>query len=143
MIGCSACLCGMACKYNGKNNNSIDFACRLVNEGKAIPVCPEMLGGLPVPRIPSEILGDRVINRDGVDVTKQYHIGAKRALAILQGAGVHEVILKRKSPACGIGLIYDGTFTNHLVEGDGIFVKYLKEAGIKVYHLDESHKGDK
>jgi len=136
MIVCSACLVGMACKYNGKNNNVDERVVQLVKEGKAVPVCPEMLGGLEVPRIPSEIKGDKVIMADGKDVTEAFEKGAQMALAITKAIKADTAILMPRSPSCGSDYIYDGQFCRRLIKGDGVFVRLLKNEGIKVYQPD-------
>lgn len=143
MIVCSACLAGMACKYSGKNNNIDQRVVALVNEGKAVPLCPEMLGGLSVPRIPCEVLGERVINQNGDDMTGAFTIGARRALAITKGVKANEAILMPRSPSCGIGKIYDGTFQKKLVVGDGLFVRYLKQENVMVYRPDDYFNEEK
>ncbi len=136
MIVCSACLVGMACKYNGKNNNVDERVVQLVKEGKAVPVCPEMLGGLEVPRIPSEIKGDKVIMADGKDVSEAFEKGAQMALAITEAIKADTAILMPRSPSCGSDYIYDGQFCCRLIKGDGVFVRLLKNEGIKVYQPD-------
>ena len=136
MIVCSACLVGMACKYNGKNNNVDERVVQLVKEGKAVPVCPEMLGGLEVPRIPSEIKGDKVIMADGKDVTEAFEKGAQMALAITKAIKADTAILMPRSPSCGSDYIYDGQFCRRLIKGDGVFFRLLKNEGIQVYQPD-------
>ena len=135
MILVSACLCGVNCKYNGQNNLSVDVL-ELLRKGEAILVCPEQLGGLPTPRTPSEI---RIINgqtkvytNDGKDVTENYQRGAEEVLKIAKELNIKKAILKRKSPSCGCGEIYDGTFTNTLTKGDGITAALLIKNGIEV-----------
>ena len=140
MIVCSACLVGMACKYNGKNNNVDERVVQSVKEGKAVPVCPEMLGGLEVPRIPSEIKGDKVIMADGKDVTEAFEKGAQMALAITKAIKADTAILMPRSPSCGSDYIYDGQFCRRLIKGDGVFVRLLKNEGIKVYQPDAYFK---
>ena len=140
MIVCSACLVGMACKYNGKNNNVDERVVQLVKEGKAVPVCPEVLGGLEVPRIPSEIKGDKVIMADGKDVTEAFEKGAQMALAITKAIKADTAILMPRSPSCGSDYIYDGQFCRRLIKGDGVFVRLLKNEGIKVYQPDAYFK---
>lgn len=135
MILISACLCGVNCKYNGKNN--LDEEClELLKKGEAILVCPEQLGGLETPRKPSEI---RIVNgetkvfmEDGKDVTKNYQKGAEEVLRLAKELNIKKAILKRKSPSCGCGEIYDGTFTNTLIKGNGITANLLIENGIEV-----------
>ena len=140
MILVSACLVGLNCKYNGKNNYN-EKIFELVKTGKAIPICPETLGGLTTPRKPSEIKyinGERrVINIDGVDVTEEYERGAKEVLELAKKLNVTKVILKDRSPACGKGKIYDGTFNGNLVNGNGILTDLLLENNIEVISLEE------
>ena len=127
----SACLLGIDCKYNGKNNKNENIL-KLTKEHEVIPVCPEILGGLETPRIPSEIYKDKVITKDGRNVTDQYQKGARETLKIVNICGCKQAILKEKSPSCGCGKIYDGTFSTTLINGDGITTRLLKENGIKV-----------
>jgi len=132
----SACLAGIKCKWDGKSK-SCQKVIELVRQGKAIPVCPEQLGGLTTPRAPAEQTGNKVFTKDGEDVTVQFEKGAKEALKIAKLANCNEVILKSKSPSCGSGKIYDGTFSGKLIDGDGVFVKILKKNNIKVLTEDE------
>lgn len=131
MIIVSACLAGLHCRYDGggKPNNEV---IRLVAEGKAIPVCPEQLGGLSTPRLPAEIIDGRVIRKDGVDVTSEFERGAQDALTLAKLAGAKSAILKAKSPSCGSGRIYDGSFSEKVIPGDGILTELLKKNGITV-----------
>ncbi|MBQ9009345.1 MAG: DUF523 domain-containing protein [Clostridia bacterium] len=132
MLVVSACLAGIPCRMDGKAK-PIPAIRKLVEEGKAVTVCPEVLGGLPTPRIPSERSGDRVINRAGEDVTDAFSAGARRALETVREVKAEAVILKARSPSCGIGKIYDGTFTGTLTEGNGVFAEMVCSAGIPVY----------
>ena len=139
LILVSACLAGVNCKYNGGNNLNLEIL-KLVQEGKAILVCPEQLGGLSTPRKPSEIV-DRVSSKvaasDGTDVTEEYQKGAYETLKIANLYQVKKAILKSKSPSCGNTTIYDGTFTHTLTGGEGITTKLLRENGIEVINDDE------
>lgn len=135
----SACLMGDNCKYNGGNNYSKEVVAFLKDK-EFIKVCPECLGGLSTPRVPSEIVLDKVINQEGSDVTNEYHLGAKKTLEIAKACYAQCAILKSKSPSCGCGLIYDGTFSRKLIPGDGITTKLLKENGIFVINSDELDK---
>jgi uncharacterized protein YbbK (DUF523 family) len=132
----SACLAGINCKYTG-GNNRCQKVVDLVANGKAIPVCPEQLGGLTTPREPVESDGDKVVTKEGMDATIQFKKGAKEGLRIAKMVGCKKAILKAKSPSCGCGKIYDGTFTDTLIEGDGVFTKILKENGIEVTAMDK------
>ena len=140
MILVSGCLVGINCKYNGGNNLD-ERILNLVKEGKAIPVCPEQLGGLKTPRNPSEIQnkdGKRFVAAcDGTDVTKEYERGAEEVLNLAKKLGIKEVIFQPRSPSCGKGLIYDGTFSKNKIEGNGITADLLMKNGIKVYMPDE------
>jgi len=127
----SACLVGINCRYDGKSK-PCQKVINLVKSGKAIPVCPEILGGLPTPRTPAEQKNNKVITKDGKDVTYQYIKGAKEGLVIAKLVKAKQAILKARSPSCGSNKIYDGSFSNRLVKGDGIFTRLLKRNGIKV-----------
>lgn len=127
----SACLAGVPCRYDGNATPSARVL-DLVRQGLALPVCPEQFGGLATPRPPCELLEERVITRDGQDLTAHFRNGAAEAVRLAQLAGCTEAILKSRSPSCGCGYIYDGHFSGTLVEGSGIFAKALLEAGITV-----------
>ena len=126
MIIVSACLAGINCRYD-KNNKAHPNIIKMIEEGKAIPLCPEQLGGLPTPREPTEIINEHFITKYGNDVTKEFQNGAKEALRIALIAKSKTAILKSNSPSCGCGKIYDGSFSGKLKKGDGIFCKLLKE----------------
>lgn len=129
----SSCLVGINCKYNG--SNTLQEKLRdLMLSGIAIPVCPEMLGGLSAPREPCEIVDGKVVGKSGKDYTKAFHDGAQKVLAMCQSLGITKVILQSRSPSCGYGKIYDGTFTGSFVEGNGITADLLSKNGIKVYN---------
>ena len=135
----SACLLGESCRYDGKGK-----PCEAIEELKKhyqlIPVCPECMGGLPTPRPPAEIQADgRVVNREGRDVTAEYRKGAEAVLEIARREGCTLALLKEKSPSCGKGQIYDGSFRGRLTAGDGVCTALLIENGIKV--LGESEVG--
>lgn len=131
MIVVSGCLAGIRCKYNG--TESTDKAVlELVKQGKAIPVCPEQLGGLPTPRPCCELLDGKVVTTLGADVTVQFLKGAEEGLRLAKLVGATKAILKSRSPSCGCGKIYDGTFSGKLIPGDGLFAEMLKNNGIDV-----------
>ena len=132
----SACLAGFPCRYDGKTKPVKEIV-ELVESGKAIPFCPEVEGGLPTPRIPSEQLKDKVINEEGIDVTENYNLGAKKALEVCQNNNISKAILKAKSPSCGVGKVYDGTFSGTLIEGDGVTTTLLKDNNIKVINEED------
>ena len=127
----SACLLGINCKYNGKNNYNEKLV-EYLKDKSIIPICPEIYGGLPTPRIPSEIKGDKVINKEGKDVTENFLRGAKETLELAKKFNAKKAILKAKSPSCGYGLIYDGSFSDKLIEGSGITAKILEQNGIEI-----------
>ncbi len=128
----SACLLGVDCKYDGGNNALPEEALRKLREKyRLVPVCPEVLGGLTVPRAPCERLGGRVVNRVGADVTAAFQKGAEAALRIAEEQGCRRALLKARSPSCGSGGIYDGSFSGRLVPGDGVTAERLRAAGLE------------
>lgn len=127
----SACLLGVNCKYNGGNNNNEELL-KLLKNKNVIPICPEIYGGLPTPRIPAEIKNGKVINKSNIDVTMQFEKGALETLKLAQKLNVKIAYLKQNSPSCGFGSIYDGTFSGNKIPGDGVTAKLLKENGIKI-----------
>lgn len=135
MIAISSCLVGINCTYRG-TNHKIDILKQLIDNGRAISICPEVLGGMSIPRDPCEIIGDRVVSSQGKDYTKEYQLGANRALELIKKYHITTVLLKSKSPSCGKGSIYDGTFRHDLVNGDGMTTKVLEQNGIIVYNED-------
>jgi uncharacterized protein YbbK (DUF523 family) len=136
MIIVSACLAGVKCRWDGEAKPCKKIM-DLVKCGKAIPVCPEQLGGLSTPRIPSEQKGNKVYSKDGKDLTAEFERGAKEGLKIAKLSNCNEAILKSKSPSCGCGKVYDGSFSGKLIKGDGLFAELLKKNGIKVFTEDE------
>jgi len=128
---CSACLLGINCRYDEKVKPNKKVL-KLAKKEILIPVCPEQLGGLPTPREPSEQRGKRVITESGRDVTKNFENGAKQVLKLAKLFGIKEAILKQRSPSCGSGEIYDGTFTGRIITGDGVTTRLLKKNGVKV-----------
>ncbi len=130
----SACLLGVACRYDGKSKGlSSELIEKLQSKHTLIPACPEQLGGLPTPRDPSERAGEGVFMEKGTDVTKQYRRGAEQALKLARLFGCEAAILKERSPSCGSGEVYDGTFSRTLTAGDGVTAELFKAAGIKIY----------
>lgn len=130
----SACLLGFACKYSGGSNALPEETLTALRERyRLIPVCPECAGGLPVPRTSAERQGRWVTDRDGRDVTAQFEKGALVALRLARLFGCGEALLKERSPSCGSGEIYDGSFRGRLVPGYGTAAELLREAGIAVY----------
>ena len=137
MIIVSACLAGYRCRYDGKCKSDQEII-DLVKSGKAIPVCPEMLGGLPCPRVPAERTEDdrRVITRDGRDVTEAFARGARETLRLTQQFECDRAILKARSPSCGKDLIYNGAFSGMLRAGNGVTTELLLQHGITVETKD-------
>ena len=127
----SACLLGLDCKYTGGNNLCPRVAA-LREEHTLIPVCPEQLGGLPTPRPPAERRDGRVVTQSG-DVTEQYRRGAEETLKLCELLGCEAAVLKERSPSCGHGAVYDGTFSGKLTAGDGVTAELLTAHGIPVY----------
>ncbi|MCR4665825.1 MAG: DUF523 domain-containing protein [Desulfovibrio sp.] len=127
----SACLLGIACRYDGRSNFCGPIA-ELLKKGAVLPVCPETFGGFPVPRLPCERKGDEVYRRDGYRVTDAFQKGVARALSLVLASHASIAILKSKSPSCGFGTIYDGSFTGHLCRGHGLFAEALIANGIPV-----------
>ncbi|MBP8613366.1 MAG: DUF523 domain-containing protein [Firmicutes bacterium] len=149
----SSCLCGNKCRYDGSAEDVDKYpAIRgLISCGQAVPVCPEVLGGLAIPRPAAEIIGGnglyvlrgkgRVYSIAGDDVTEKYRGGSFRGLLIGLQTGCTTAILKSRSPACGIGLVYDGTFRRNLVQGDGVFAALLANYGFSLF-TEETFSAD-
>ncbi len=137
----SACLLGINCNFKAENWLKPELL-EEFKKGNLFPVCPEVQGGLPVPRVPSEIQGGtgadviegkaKVVNMNGEDVTEHFLKGANEALRIAQSVGAKEALLIERSPSCGCGLIFDGSFKDKFVPGDGVTAALLKKKGIKV-----------
>jgi uncharacterized protein YbbK (DUF523 family) len=132
----SACLTGENVKYDGTNNYH-SVAKELVDMGQAIPVCPEVLGGLSTPRIPSEIVDNVVLAKDGTDVTSFFQKGAEKTLKIAQENNIKVAILQARSPSCGVHQIYDGTHSGVLIKGQGKTTSLLQQHGITVITIDD------
>lgn len=132
---CSACLLGVKCRYDGKSKLNKKVI-KLARKESLIPVCPEQLGGLPTPREPAEQKGKKVLTRSGRDITHYFTKGAQKVLAIAKLLNIKKAILKQKSPSCGCGKIYDGTFSGRVIKGDGVTTALLKKNGIKVLSED-------
>ena len=128
----SACLLGTRCRYDGASKAHPGMAA-LAERHTLIPVCPEQLGGLPTPRPSAERQGEHVVTKTGVDVTEQYRRGAEETLMLCKLLGCEAAVLKERSPSCGRGEIYDGTFTRTLIPGDGVTAELLAAHGITVY----------
>lgn len=149
IIVVSACLCGVNCRYSGDGffNEKIS---NIIKSKTVVPVCPEQLGGLPTPRAAAEIVNGtgkevllgkaKVISKQGEDKTKEFVRGAKEALNIAKRFGAKKAILKAKSPSCGCGLVYDGTFSGNKIKGNGVTAELFIENGIKVITEEELEK---
>ena len=128
----SACLLGLPCRYDGASKGH-PLLPALLEQYTVVPVCPEQLGGLPTPRPPAERRGERVVTQCGKDVTEQYRRGAQAALTLCRMFHCEAAVLKERSPSCGYGEIYDGSFSRHLIPDDGVTAALLREAGIPVF----------
>jgi len=132
----SACLAGVNCTFRGGNKKNPGIV-KMIRDGRALGVCPEVAGGLTVPRENCEIVHGNVVTASGKDVTSNYKDGAKAFLAIAAHLGIKKAILKSNSPACGIGRIYDGRFSNTLKDGDGVLASMLRRKGFKLYTTED------
>jgi uncharacterized protein YbbK (DUF523 family) len=128
---CSACLLGLKCRYDGKEKGDKKVIALAKNE-ILIPVCPEQLGGLATSREAAEKKGKKVFTKSGKDISRYYKKGARQVLKIVKLYGIKEAILKQRSPSCGCGQIYDGTFSGKVIKGDGLTAALLKKNGMKV-----------
>lgn len=136
IVLCSACLLGVKCRYDGKSKANRKVI-RLSKKATLIPVCPEQLGELPTPREPAEQKGRKVFTKSGKDVTSSFKKGAKEVLKLAKLFGVKKAILKQRSPSCGSGQVYDGTFSGKVIKGDGITASLLKRNGIEVISKED------
>lgn len=149
MIGISACLLGQCCRYDGGSAKNVKMASLYPSEN-VLPICPECAGGLPIPREPAEIIGGdgkavlegkaRVITRSGIDVTDEYVKGARQILAKLKELGIECCIMKSRSPSCGVGEIYDGSFSGKTIPGDGVASALFKLNGIEVRSAESTER---
>ncbi len=127
----SACLLGVNCKYTGGNNYN-DKIMEYLSDKEIIPICPEIMGGLPTPRIASERKDDRVITKDGKDVTANFKKGAEETLNLAKRLGATKAILKCKSPSCGYQKIYDGNFDGNIIDGNGVTTELLLKNNFEI-----------
>lgn len=132
----SACLAGENCKYNGGNNRN-EKVMALFAENEIITVCPEQMGGLPTPRVPSEIRNGEVINRDGISVDKEYRLGAEKCLEIAKEHQPVLIVLQSRSPSCGVKQRYDGSFSGKLIDQPGVTAELLIRNGFHVIDVEE------
>ena len=128
----SACLLGVSCRYDG-NSKPNEKIIDLKEKYNLIPICPEIMGGLPTPRMPAEIKDGRVKTENGIDVTEEYKKGADEAIKLAKLFGCKKAILKENSPSCGCGKIYIGEFTRTLKDGNGITAELFMKNGIDVF----------
>lgn len=133
----SACLLGQKVRYDGKSKE-VKGLIELTEFYDLIPMCPECSGGLKIPRVPSEIVGDKVLSKNGKDVTSNYNDGAYMASTICRLQNIKLAVLKEKSPSCGTHYIHDGSFTDKVIEGQGITARKLMKIGIKCMNEDEA-----
>ena len=142
MLGISACLGGVACRYDGGSNEITELK-KLVEKNQAIMICPEVLGGLPTPRHPAEIQGGdgfavweglaKVLYKEGNDLTEEFKQGAIKAFEEIQKLKITGLVLKERSPSCGSSLIYDGSFSGTRIKGMGVATAYFIRQGLPVY----------
>lgn len=135
-IGVSACLLGVNCKYSGGNNFSAKLE-EYLEGHEVVPLCPEVMGGLPTPRVPAEMVEGEVMNREGRSVDEAFRKGAEIALRRVLEEGTELVILQSRSPSCGVKEVYDGSFSGKLIPGKGIFAARLDEAGIPAIDVED------
>ena len=132
----SACLLGENVKYSGGNNRN-EKVLAFVEGHQVIPVCPEVMGGLPIPRAPGEIVDGVVLNEDGTSVDYEYRTGAQMALDIAVEEGIDAAVLQSRSPSCGVNQIYDGSFKGNKIKGSGVFAQLLKDNGFRVIDAED------
>ena len=140
----SACLLGDNVKYSGGNNLTPELVTLLEKYNvKIVKVCPECFAGLPIPRVPSEIRGDKVYGKDGRDITKEFLVGAEKTYQVAKNKEIDFAILKERSPSCGNSYIYDGSFSGKVIQGQGLTVRKLNEENIVIFseeNLEEIEK---
>ena len=132
----SACLAGENCKYNGGNNRN-EKVIRLMSEHDVITVCPEQMGGLPTPRVPSEIVNGVVMTKDGRNVDDTFRAGAAKCLEIALREKPDLIVLQSRSPSCGVKQCYDGTFSGKLADASGVTAKLLMENGFRCIDVED------
>ena len=138
-IAVSACLLGENCKYNGGNNYN-EKVMEFVKGHEVIGICPELLGGLPVPREPAEIVDGIVRTKNGASVNEEFRLGAEAAMNIIEENEIELVILQSRSPSCGVKAIYDGTFSGNLIVGQGVFAQMLAKRNYKTVDVSDLDK---
>ena len=132
----SVCLAGENCKYNGGNNRN-EKVLQLMADNEVVTICPEQMGGLPTPRVPSEICNGIVTAKDGRIVDKEYRAGAAKCLEIARSEKPDLIVLQSRSPSCGVKQRYDGSFSGTLVDGAGVTAQLLMENGFPVIDVED------
>ncbi|KYM44858.1 DUF523 domain-containing protein [Fusobacterium necrophorum] len=135
----SACLLGIPCRYDGRDNK-IESLNLLQQQFDFVPICPEQLGGLSTPRCPCEIQGNKVMSKEGKDYTREFQEGAEKSLKLAKQWNIKTALLKAKSPSCGFGQIYDGSFSKKLITGNGLTAALLEKEGIRIFCETELDK---
>lgn len=135
----SACLLGIPCRYDGRDNK-IESLNLLQQQFDFVPICPEQLGGLSTPRCPCEIQGNKVMSKEGKDYTREFQEGAEKSLKLAKQWNIKTALLKAKSPSCGFGQIYDGSFSKKLITGNGFTAALLEKEGIRIFCETELDK---
>ncbi|AYV94598.1 DUF523 domain-containing protein [Fusobacterium necrophorum] len=135
----SACLLGIPCRYDGRDNK-IESLNLLQQQFDFVPICPEQLGGLSTPRCPCEIQGNKVMSKEGKDCTREFQEGAEKSLKLAKQWNIKTALLKAKSPSCGFGQIYDGSFSKKLITGNGLTAALLEKEGIRIFCETELDK---
>lgn len=135
----SACLLGIPCRYDGRDNK-MESLNLLQQQFDLIPICPEQLGGLSTPRCPCEIQGNKVMSKEGKDCTREFQKGAEKSLKLAKQWNIKTALLKAKSPSCGFGQIYDGSFSKKLITGNGLTAALLEKEGIQIFCETELDK---
>lgn len=132
----SACLAGENCKYNGRNNRT-EKVVALMRDNEVITICPEVMGGLPTPRVPSEVRDGIVTAKDGKNVDREFRRGAQLSLSMAQKEKPDLIILQSRSPSCGVKQRYDGTFTGTLTDRPGVTAELLMDHGFRVLDVED------
>lgn len=132
----SACIMGLNCKYNGKNNKNL-LAINFLKDKEVICICPEMLTGMKVPRPCAEIVNGIVMDENGKDVNEEYNKAVSMAVSKIKNENIDLAILQSRSPTCGVNQIYDGSFTGKLIPGMGLFAKALKQNGYNIIDVEK------
>jgi uncharacterized protein YbbK (DUF523 family) len=143
----SACLLGQPVRYDGGSHGPFDQLLAWQTEGRLVPLCPEVAGGLPTPRPAAEVPGGSgrqalagrvpVLNVHGLDVSEAFRAGAETALRLVRERHIRLAVLKARSPSCGNRQNYDGSFSGTLIDGEGVTAAALRQAGVQVFNENE------